>query len=350
VGRAEDLFARIEAQGIAAIDELISSAAAEELFLDFKGTSDGGPNGTLNEADSKNLAKAISGFGNSEGGVIVWGVDSRPVNRGGGLQAPIKSPLAHAQGFRHRIEAALSRLSSPAAAGVRNHDIRDGQDTAGYVATLIPKADFSPVRAIVKGGDGYFVRAGDSFVSASHDTLAGMFGRKPLGKLHPQLVSHNVIARPPGPGRPSPETLFLIGFSLFNSGITILERPFISVHPLTEDTQRALFFYNRNRENFDATRSDSGNLQVYAVERVIIAPGAMLDICTLELSFKGSSASEAKIQITLGAANALPCRFELGCSAQLLTGAIAAAASGEEVSTSELFGFEDILRKLTPPL
>jgi hypothetical protein len=75
MNRAADLFAMLTAKGEAAIDELIVSRKAEELFLDFKRSGDNGAGVRLHESDSKNFSKAISGFGNSEGGVVVWGVD-----------------------------------------------------------------------------------------------------------------------------------------------------------------------------------------------------------------------------------------------------------------------------------
>jgi len=75
VGRAEDLFELIVARGEQAIDELIDARASEELFLDFKRSADNGSGRALHNSDRANLERAISGFGNSEGGVIVWGVD-----------------------------------------------------------------------------------------------------------------------------------------------------------------------------------------------------------------------------------------------------------------------------------
>ena len=75
MGRAEDLFDKILTEKEAAINNFIEEKKAEELFLDFKRSSDNGSGNKLSQNDRNNLAKAISGFGNSEGGMIVWGVD-----------------------------------------------------------------------------------------------------------------------------------------------------------------------------------------------------------------------------------------------------------------------------------
>ncbi len=73
MGRAEDLYTTLVRDGEAAIDDMIARRQTEELFLDFKRSSDRGAGKRLSPDDRENLARAISGFGNSEGGVIVWG-------------------------------------------------------------------------------------------------------------------------------------------------------------------------------------------------------------------------------------------------------------------------------------
>lgn len=75
MSRAEDIFQKLIYFGEDAIDDFIVNLQTEELFLDFKQAVSTGKNGTsLHKDDRKNLAKGF-GFGNSEGGVIVWGVE-----------------------------------------------------------------------------------------------------------------------------------------------------------------------------------------------------------------------------------------------------------------------------------
>ena len=69
MGRAEDLFKRLSDGGETEIDRLIVDRQSEELFLDFKQSADDGKGNKLHDNDRTNLAKAISGFGNSEGGL-----------------------------------------------------------------------------------------------------------------------------------------------------------------------------------------------------------------------------------------------------------------------------------------
>ena len=74
---AKDLFKRVVEKGNAAIDEFIENREVETLFLDFKRSNKNGKGSKLDQNDRSNFSKAISGFGTSEGGVIVWGVDCR---------------------------------------------------------------------------------------------------------------------------------------------------------------------------------------------------------------------------------------------------------------------------------
>ena len=72
MSNARSIFERYSTS-LAAIEQSIVHPAREEnLYLDFKKAADG--KGPATKPDRKNLSKALSGFANSEGGVIVWGV------------------------------------------------------------------------------------------------------------------------------------------------------------------------------------------------------------------------------------------------------------------------------------
>src|SRR4051812_37170917 len=59
------------------LDQWVASSRQEDLHLDFKRLD---PGNDLARNGRKNLAIAISGFSNSDGGLIVWGVDCRRDN------------------------------------------------------------------------------------------------------------------------------------------------------------------------------------------------------------------------------------------------------------------------------
>lgn len=73
------------------------------MFLDFKRSRDNGSGNHLYPDDKKNLAKAISGFGNSEGGVLIWGLGSSRRVQNGDV-AEIKFPIQNVKRFLSWIE------------------------------------------------------------------------------------------------------------------------------------------------------------------------------------------------------------------------------------------------------
>src|SRR5689334_4316045 len=95
MGRAEDLFERLTRDGEAAIVEMIAQRQVEDLFLDFKRSHDSGVGTKLHQFDLENFGRAVSGFGNSDGGVIVWGVACKRDPTGADVpsaKVPIEEP------------------------------------------------------------------------------------------------------------------------------------------------------------------------------------------------------------------------------------------------------------------
>ena len=181
MNRAEELFQRLILGGEAALDELIEQRTSEELFLDFKACADSGGGTKLANADREKYSKAISGFGNSEGGVIVWGVDCERIPAEGDVSSG-KRPIQKPTRFKSWLESATSGCTLPPHEHVQHHvipSLRNGDE--GFVLSLIPKSWRSPHQCIVdKHKHRYFMRVGSNFEHVPHGLLAGMFGRQPL--------------------------------------------------------------------------------------------------------------------------------------------------------------------------
>jgi len=180
--RALELFERFTGEGEAAIDQFIAEQISEELFIDYKRVTADGANGRLEQADKENLARAISGFGNSEGGVIVWGVDCRPDPLRGDVPTT-KHPVVSVRRFVSYLEGAASGCTLPLHSGVRHHVIEHAGGS-GYAVSLIPKSMFAPHQCIVGKYKGrYFIRTGSNFEQVPHGLLAGMFGQQPAPSI-----------------------------------------------------------------------------------------------------------------------------------------------------------------------
>lgn len=213
MGRAEEIFQKLKREGEAAIDEFILIRQSEELFLDFKRSHDGGKGKRLHDRDLNNLAKAISGFGNSEGGVIIWGVEASPDIDDADV-AKARMPIVNVARFVSWLEGTVSGRTVPAHIGVQNHAIDIGSGN-GFVATLIPKSERVPHQAIPE--EKYYMRAGSNFMPVPHGVLAGMFGRRPQPILFEEYTSKAVKVTKAAGIRPDVIDV-TVGFKIWNRG------------------------------------------------------------------------------------------------------------------------------------
>jgi hypothetical protein len=177
--RATELFERFVSGGEATIDQFISEKISEELFVDYKRVTKEGASSMLEQSDRENLARAISGFGNSEGGIIIWGVDCRNDSQRGDVPTT-KHPIQNVRRFLSYLEGASSGCTVPLHGGVRHHLVVRSGFEEGFVVTLISKSMFAPHQCIVGKHKGrYYIRVGSNFEQAPHGLLAGMFGAMP---------------------------------------------------------------------------------------------------------------------------------------------------------------------------
>ena len=186
MSRAEDIFNTIIDDGASAINEFILQRQAEELFLDFKRSADDGSGNRLHQNDRNNLTRAISGFGNSDGGVIVWGIDCSPGEDYADV-AHTHRPIQDVKRFVSWLEGAVSGCTLPPHPGIRHHPIEADESENGFVATLIPKSNHAPHQVV--RNQQYLIRAGSSFVPTPHGVLAGMFGRRPQPNIFETYIT-----------------------------------------------------------------------------------------------------------------------------------------------------------------
>ena len=193
MGRAEDLFERLSRGGPAEIDLLIQDRQAEELFLDFKRSADNGTGRRLHDSDRQNLAKAISGFGNSEGGVVVWGVDCRDRADIGDVAAD-KFPITNPKRFVSWLEGAVSGCTIPPHPKVQHAALGKTRASTGFVVSYIAKSPLVPHQCVRPMQ--YYMRAGSNFMPVPHGVLAGMFGRSPQPSIYHSWVIEPVAVEP----------------------------------------------------------------------------------------------------------------------------------------------------------
>jgi len=173
-----EMFNQLDAE---AIKEFIQQGQEEHLYLDFKTVSNANLNGV---DDKKNLAKAVSGFANSSGGLIVWGVDARKNPLGIDCARGLNE-ISPIQLFVSRLNTLTGESVSPLVDGIIHKSIISGEEK-GCAVTLVPESQSGPHMAKL-GEDRYYKRSGDSFYRMEHFDLEDMFGRRQKPILEVQM-------------------------------------------------------------------------------------------------------------------------------------------------------------------
>jgi hypothetical protein len=163
------------------VERWIASQRQEDLHLDFKLLR---LSPEFPRDDRKNLAKAVSGFANSDGGLVVWGVDCRKTD---GVDCATELvPVKNALAVLGKLQSHTGEATVPIVDGVLHRLIPTvGQD--GILVTFVPRSESGPHMAKL-GEDRYYKRSGDSFYLMEHFDLADMFGRRPHAVLRLSLA------------------------------------------------------------------------------------------------------------------------------------------------------------------
>lgn len=318
--RASELFQRIIVDGERAIDYLIQSRESEAYFLDFKRSSDGGAGHRLSSTDRKNLTRAISGFGNSEGGVIIWGIECSDT-AGRGDVAQEKQPVNDAAAFRARVEGAISGCTIPPHEGVESHAILCEGGQAGYVATLIPKSNHAPHQTIPDMR--YYMRSGSAFTPVPHGVLAGMFGRRP----QPNVFANYILAIPDVAGD---HISVSCGISAYNDGPGVARDIFVVATLLSMPGPNCgLDFETPDPTNWSGNMAFGVRLSLISREGYRVAPETHVQPTILHIRFAPPFDNDLKIQILVGCDGGPPYRHSWENSAENIQAAFEAITTGQ---------------------
>lgn len=121
-----------------------------------------------------NFAKALSGFGNTEGGVILWGVSTTKHQHSGLDVLSQLEPIGKVVLLEKHINNHAFTLITPSLAGVESKVFCENKsDTRGIIATFIPKTLGDPIRS--NEDDHYYFRTGDEFKKAPYELIKRLF-------------------------------------------------------------------------------------------------------------------------------------------------------------------------------
>lgn len=176
---AHQFFDRIKSSPnpVAFIKGLVNreSPVFEGEWLEFKGATS--LKSSANEKSIREIwAKSLSAFANTEGGVLVWGIDARKDRVSDVDFASDLSPCSNPAWLKSRLLELHHDATDPPVGGVEIEHFADPfDDGAGFVVCLIPESGFKPHRAEQVKNKPYYIRAGDDFVIPSPALLRQLF-------------------------------------------------------------------------------------------------------------------------------------------------------------------------------
>lgn len=182
---ARKIFERYRDGGLEYLKGL-KGTGVETYFQDFKEIKP--PYKLRTDENKRLLAKALSGFANSDGGCIIWGVECSDKNSTSPDVVQSFSPIKNLNAFIADLNVLEAGLVSPGVAGVEHWPIAekdgDGKELdEGYAITYVPKVDGFPHMAMGSKQNQFFYRSGSSFEPMLQWMVASRFAKQPQPKL-----------------------------------------------------------------------------------------------------------------------------------------------------------------------
>jgi len=259
------------------IDMFIASEQEENLHLDFKLINAS----EMTRDDRKNFAKVLSGFANSDGGIVIWGIDARQNSEGTDCACG-RNEISPLSLFLSKLNEHTGQFVNPIVDGVIHKKI-EVSNNSGFVVTLIPPSDSGPHMAKA-GEDRYYKRSGDRFAKMEHFDIEDMFGRR----SRPRLLLQYDITR--GIRCQGEVMQFRIILSIENDGRASAVAPYLSIQVSGPCSMDGYGLDGNHNEGLKRLISTSGSTcyRYGGMHDLVIHPGTKYPVIALKGTFDPS--------------------------------------------------------------
>lgn len=240
------------------------------------------------------MSIALSGFANSAGGILIFGLVAAKERADEPDVISREDPIRNLVHLLPEIQSLIGKAVVPLVDGVKVKAVNYERDPSrGFAFILVPESDKGPHRAMLKGTcKQYYKRSGDSFYMMEHFDLADMFGkrRRPNLRFNWRVGQVSYVNKEP--------SQFALILGLENIGRGIARFPLFKIGNMKGAKVFEYGLGNRNHGlpmSFDGTPS---NVIFAGGGDHVIHPGTNLDITALG-QFNVSNIPNVKFTLTL---------------------------------------------------
>src|ERR1700688_1746428 len=263
--------AEIIAAGETAITEIVNSGREETLHLEFKTLSS---DTTLNRDDRRMLGKALCGFANAEGGVLIVGIETKKTD--GVDTACNKRPIKNLSRLRRLVTAALPEMLSPQHNRISLVAISDSsREDQGFLLFDVRPSEDRPHMSVAERR--YFRRGSDGTRVLDHSEI-----RELMFVAREGALSIKVTLRPGVSSGAQQFQLWLV-LTLSNIGKIPIVAPYVRLKQMGWRPAASL-------QNVSPRTSADGTYGVYATRDVLIHLDDQIGVaeCETGLTFQGT--------------------------------------------------------------
>ena len=169
------------------LQALIDNGETEGLHLECKAPL----HPSLNRDMKIKLAKALSGFSNTAGGVMLWGVATTPHSHSKLDVISQLEPIGNCAAFEKQVKAAIPTLTTPSVLRYQTKIIkRRKTDTKGVIAAYILFASGDPLLNNIDNV--FYFRSSDEFVPAPYELIKRLFAVTDVPDVYPMFTQELV--------------------------------------------------------------------------------------------------------------------------------------------------------------
>ena len=169
------------------LQALVDGGETEGLHLECKSPL----SPSLNRDMKVKLARALSGFSNTAGGVVLWGVATTPHSHSGIDVISHLEPIGNCAAFEKQVRAAIPTLTLPSVLKYETKLIkRQKTDTQGVIAAYIPFTSGDPLLNNIDNV--FYFRSSDAFVPAPYELIKRLFSATDMPDVYPTFTQELV--------------------------------------------------------------------------------------------------------------------------------------------------------------